>query len=188
MYKGRSASMQRGAARRDREVMSKEDFYKGIKIVLTRAERAHFEIGLNDKFALLDQLEPWVRTFARNGFRKPKDVARLLNNAGVTTACGAKWTPRLAWFLLGFLFDEMTKRERLARARKVASEGQLIGTSSGKQFRGAVTPNQKNSQPITPVGTPRLRTPLTAEEIAKRLAVLGRVKQRNQRGMRKGKF
>src|SRR5262245_28224443 len=103
MYKGRSQSMQRGAHHRDRTVMSKEDFYKGIKIVLTKAERAHFEVGSSDKFALLDRVEPAVRTFARNGFRKPKDVARLLNKAGVTTACGAKWTPRLAWFLLDFL-------------------------------------------------------------------------------------
>ena len=100
MYKTRSESMQRGAGRRDREVLSKQDFHKGIKIVLTKAERAHFEIGSNNKFALLNRVEPLVRSFARNGFRKPKDAARLLNKVGVTTARGAKWTPRLAWFLL----------------------------------------------------------------------------------------
>src|SRR5262245_44716614 len=53
-------------------------------------------MGSNDKFALLDRLEPAVRNFAPNGFRKPKDVARLLNKASTSTACRAKWTPRLA--------------------------------------------------------------------------------------------
>jgi hypothetical protein len=174
MYKGRSASMQRGASSRDREVMSKEDFYKGIKIVLTKAERVHFEMGSNDKFTLLDKVEPAVRSYARNGFRRPKDVARLLNKAGVTTACGAKWTPRLAWFLLGFLFDEDTRRKRLARSRKMASEAQLTEPSSGARRKGPAAPRK---QPMIIAANP-----LTNEEIARRLAVLGRVRGPNKAG------
>lgn len=174
MYKGRSESMQRGANRREREVMSKEEFYSGIKIVLTQAERAHFESGSNDKFAFLDRLEPTIRNFAKNGFRKPKDVARLLNKAGWTTACGAQWTPRLAWFLLGFLFDEKTKKERLAKARRVVSERDIRvppPEAPRKAAPGsAITPAKRLSPP-----SQGARAPLNAEEIARRLAVVRRV-------------
>jgi hypothetical protein len=127
--------MQRGAPKRDCDAFSKEEFYAGIKIVLTREEQAHFELGTLDKASFLDRIEPHVRSFAKNGFRKPKEVAYLLNKGGIKTACGGTWNPRLAWFLLGFLFSA---ERRNSRVRASSAVGRLPHrtvalSSSGRQ-------------------------------------------------------
>jgi hypothetical protein len=105
MHKGKSKSMQRGAVVRDRTFMSKEEFYSGTRIELTEAEVKHFHFGSNDVATFVDRLEPTIRLYAKNGFRKPADVSRLLNKENKRTACGEAWTPRLTWFLLKLLFD-----------------------------------------------------------------------------------
>jgi hypothetical protein len=111
MYKSRSASMQRGTHRHDRDANLEEVYTKEAGPVLSKYERAHFQFGDRDKNSLLEHVGPLVRAYAKDGYRKPRDVSRLLNKDGVTTACGAKWTPRLAWFLLGFLFEEPNKNK-----------------------------------------------------------------------------
>jgi hypothetical protein len=93
MYKSRSQSMQRGAHKRDRKPMSKEAFYEQTEIVLTEEETAHFHFDAIGRSLLLDRLRPVIYGYAKNGFRKPRDVARLLNKAGLTTACGAHGAP-----------------------------------------------------------------------------------------------
>jgi len=65
-------------------------------------------------------LDSLVAQMAKNGFRKPADVARLLNQQGVKTACGNKWTPRLAIFLLDQLY-EAKKSRRVEKPPKVAA-------------------------------------------------------------------
>jgi len=109
MHKGRSASMQRGAAIRDDQKLPKEEYQAQTRISMSKAELGHFECGATSKSDVLDALRPHIKIMARNGFRKPRDVARLLNKQGIKTASGAPWSPRLAWFLLNFLFDENAK-------------------------------------------------------------------------------
>lgn len=109
MHKGKSKSMQRGAVVRDRTFVSKEEFYSGTRIELTEAEVQHFHFGTNDVVSFTDQIEPTIRLYAKNGFRKPSDVSRLLNKEHKRTACGEAWTPRLTWFLLKLLFNSDAK-------------------------------------------------------------------------------
>jgi hypothetical protein len=113
MYKNRSRSQQRGTHYRDDEPLGPIV----EKSVLAKAEEAHFALGTSRHDAWLDSIEPTVRAFARNDFRKPIAVSRLLNKQRIGTAIGQPWTPRLAWFLLGFLFSD----ERQLRKKDLAA-------------------------------------------------------------------
>jgi hypothetical protein len=150
--------MQRGTRIHDRDLSLVEIYTKETRPVLSKHERAHFEFGHRDKSSLLDRVRPLVRAYAKAGKRKPRDVSRLLNRDGITTACGAKWTPRLAWFLLSFLFEEPKKT-------KLNIRGVVRATSPN-------TLKRANSKPVLS------RAPLSTEEIAKRLAALGRIVRR----------
>jgi hypothetical protein len=167
MHKGKSKSMQRGAVVGDRTFMSKEDFYSGTKIELTEAEVKHFHFGTNDVATFVDHIEPTIRVYAKNGFRKPADVSRLLNKENKRTACGEGWTPRLAWFLLKLLFDSDAKpKHQLAQKTEIAEPPRKtrILRSLTKQPENASLVAAKSSE-----------NRLTADEIAKRLSSLGRI-------------
>lgn len=112
MHKGKSKSMQRGAIVRDRTYLSKEEFYAGTTVELTEAEVKHFHFGENDVASFVDRLEPTVRLYVKNGFRRPVDVSRLLNKEQKRTACGEQWSPRLTWFLLKLMFGSSVKPNR----------------------------------------------------------------------------
>ena len=150
MYKGRSASYQRGMGKSDYGPITAADLARFTKTKISKEELDHFGFGSRTREVVLTELEPLLRGYAKNGFKTPKDVARLLNKAGVKTACGEQWTPQLAWFLLGFLFERREKR----RAEMA----------------------QPKPLPIKkPVLVTDVRVPLTAEEMARRLSALGRV-------------
>ena len=78
---------------------------KQKKLQLAPSELTHFEFGAATWAIKSVALVPIVRLYARNGFRKPTDVSRLLNQNQVRTACGAPWTPRLAAILLNLIFS-----------------------------------------------------------------------------------
>lgn len=115
---------------------------------ISAAQLVHFSFGGRSKDRVLDDLEPMVWKLAENGFRKPADVARMLNKQGIKTACGERWTSQLAWFLLDFLFARR-------RQRKVASP-----------------PTALHQPASTPLAS---KQPLTAEEIKRRLSGFGRI-------------
>lgn len=117
------------------------------KKAISAAELVHFSFGGRSKDRVLDDLEPIVWKLAENGFRKPADVARLLNKQGVKTACGEQWSTQLAWHLLDLLFERRRQR-RAARPSKA---------------------------PTAPRTTSTSKVPLSSEEIARRLSALGRV-------------
>lgn len=123
--------MQRGTQRHDRDKELVEVYTKEAGPVLSKYERAHFQFGDRDKRSLLEHVAPLVRAYAKDGYRKPRDVSRLLNKNGVATACGAKWTPRLAWFLLGFLFEEPKKNKLKNNKPK---NNAVVRTQSYKQI------------------------------------------------------
>lgn len=164
MYKGKSRSMQRGGTAHDRSYMDKNDFYSGTKIELTEAEVNHFHFGANDVASFTAELEPIIRVYAKNGFRKPADVSRLLNKDNRLTACGDPWTPRLAWFLLKLMFESPSNESHRSVGKKRAAR-----LPSG--FRTATARAESTSARTGPV------PPLTKEEIAKRLSAIGRVKR-----------
>lgn len=99
MYKSRSRSVQNGAGYKDREKVDLAELYKERPPALTRRERTQFEFGSMDLSRFIAKLSPIVRELGRGGFRKPKDVARQLNNLGVKTATGEPWSPRLVFFV-----------------------------------------------------------------------------------------
>lgn len=157
MHKRRSASYQRGMGRSDSPPLTEADRANFKKTTISSEEMSHFSIGDRTRDLLLDEVEPLLRVYAVNGFKSPKDVSRLLNKAGVKTARGEPWTPQLAWFLLEMLFQRRKKR-RLAKAA-------IPGRPVPKTLPKPVRPNA--DQPD--------QSPLTAEEMARRLSVLGRI-------------
>lgn len=104
MFKARSRSMQRGTQVRDGDSSGPVSAYEGIVPIFSTADEPHFEHGSISREVLAVRLQPAVVSLAKNGFRKPAEVAPLLNRFGFTTACGAPWTPRLVWFLLKEIF------------------------------------------------------------------------------------
>lgn len=118
------------------------------KTPISKQELVHFSFGGRSKDRVLDDLEPVVWKLAENGFRKPADVARLLNKQGIRTACGELWTSQLAWFLLDFLFER--RRSRKAAMKPEAARKPVASPSASKE-------------------------PLSTDEIARRLSALGRI-------------
>ena len=86
--------MQRGSSYRDQEKVELGELYRDHPPALTRLERSNFEFGAIGLQRFIVELAPVVRQLSKAGFRKPKDVARLLNKKAVLTASGARWTPR----------------------------------------------------------------------------------------------
>lgn len=159
MYKGRSASMQRGAGYRKTEQVDMAVLYAEMPPALTKNERTHFELGNKDATTFVDRIRPSILDLVKAGFRKPRDVSRLLNKQRVTTARGAQWTPRLAWFLLCLIFDGQLPRQM---------------PQSGSRLIVPKPVNRRNPLP-DPTPSSRQSQPLTDEEVARRLANLGRV-------------
>lgn len=107
--KGKVRSMQRGAlVRPSRE--RDDGKYPGLKIQMTKGEYPNFEFGQQTLDVTINRLQPLVRSYAKAGFRKPVDVARLLNKAGEKTACGQPWSPRLVALLLSRMFTGSFER------------------------------------------------------------------------------
>lgn len=157
--------MQRGSSCRDREKVELGALYKDHPPALTRQERSNFEFGAIELQGFIVELAPVVRQLSKAGFRKPKDVARLLNKKSILTASGARWTPRLAHFLLSFVFDGEVQRQ-------TDQSGKLL------KLPKTMPPDVKSSsnalnRPTAPAFT---HTLLTTSEMAKRLEALGRVK------------
>ncbi|TIM38176.1 hypothetical protein [Mesorhizobium sp.] len=122
---------------------------------MTEAETAHFHGPKTNVAQLCDRLGPVVKSYARSGTRKPRDVAVRLNKDGHKTAIGAPWTPRLVHFLLALVFSDTSGR-------------------AGKDAPPA--PPSPRSQPRVD----RSREPLTQADIASRLSALGRVTVRGK--------
>ncbi|RWP31942.1 hypothetical protein [Mesorhizobium sp.] len=120
------------------------------KYDMTTAEMVHYHSKKISVADFCDKLEPIVKTYARAGTRKPRDVAARLNADGHRTANGSRWTPRLTHFLLGLIFLEPTSPE----------------TKRGSIAPLTTTPGEQ---------APTDKTPLTQTEMARRLSALGRV-------------
>jgi hypothetical protein len=138
---------------RERE---KSGAFRKSKFDMQQSEMVHFDSGMVTFEELFRVLEPVVKRLAREGTRKPKDVAPRLNSLGHRTAAGSKWTSRLVYFLLALVFNktipEETQRNKTHRNQKVASKP---------------TPQKQISKSLT--------DPLTKENIAERLTSLGKV-------------
>ena len=120
---------------------------------MTTAEMVHYHTESVTIAELCAKLAPVVKTYAREGTRRPRDVSMRLNFDGHRTASGARWTPRLTRFLLGLIFLEP----------KVQNHRQNRQTKSTKIQANRATASRREDGP------------LTQEELARRLSVLGRV-------------
>ncbi|TPK87010.1 hypothetical protein FJ936_06585 [Mesorhizobium sp. B2-4-13] len=120
---------------------------------MTEAETIHFHGPKINVAQICDLLGPVVKSYARSGIRKPRDVVVHLNKDGYKTAAGAPWTPRLVHFLLALVFSDTSGR---------------IGKEP--------TPPLLRAQPFADHDT----GPLTQENIASRLSALGRVTLRGK--------
>jgi hypothetical protein len=169
MYKTRSRSMQNGSHHYDRESIDLGELYKEHPPALTKEERAQFEFGAVNLKSFISRLSPVVRELSKAGFRKPKDVARLLNKKGIYTATGAPWTPRLAYFLLSLVFDGKVAREMQSGATLQIPKD--IGAYKPSSSTPPKSSNRKASW--SPKGT----SALTTNEIANRLEALRRAKR-----------
>lgn len=162
MYKGKSQSMQRGAALSDRDFVSAQELYENGKIALTRAEKRHFEFGAVTVAALFARTVPRIMHYNANGFKKPGDIAKLLNEEDVRTACGERWTRRLVWFLLSFVYGSQPE----------AGEEIIAQRPKGKLGK-AVNAVRAPGSPAWDVTSANARNiPLTGAELARRRAAL----------------
>jgi hypothetical protein len=121
---------------------------------MTKAEMVHFD---NKRVALADlfrKLEPVIKKYAREGTRKPKDVTLRLNADGFRTADGAKWTPRLVYFLLALMFND---------------------TPSPKNHEPETAAQKRAANGRPPAPAKSESSPLSLDEIAARLSRLGKV-------------
>lgn len=152
MYKSRSKSMQRGADYHSNRSGPHEPI-PPIVPVMRDQEKLHFGIGDDGIAAFVEKLRPIVISLARGGYRKPRDVSRLLNKNGIKTFAGHNWNPRLASFLLSFMFDEkFAKKKPLKAPRKPAPATPVRQSTAGRSSMS--------------------RTPLSKNEIERRAAAL----------------
>lgn len=114
---------------------------------LTSGEMKHFHSAQINVAELCSRLEPTIKAYARQGTRKPRDVAPRLNQDGHRTAIGSQWTPRLVFFLLKLIFNNPPEPERQS--------------------------HRHNSSTTT--ASPLTHATFTKDEIARRLEALGRV-------------
>ncbi|MGR9134766.1 hypothetical protein [Rhizobium leguminosarum] len=126
----------------------------GSKHDMSEAEMMHFNSKKVTIADLFGKLEPVVKAYAREGTRKPRDVAVRLNANGYKTASGSKWTPRLAHFLLGLMFNDKPTP---------ATSGIAHGGT-----RQRANP-KRNAAPSATSGN------MSADEIASRLSRLGKI-------------
>jgi hypothetical protein len=169
MYKSRSESMQRGSQIRDGKRMSKEAFFSQTNITMAKDEVAHFQLAAVGLDQFIEALRPIVRSAAKNGFRKPSDVSRLLNKWKVTTACGSQWSPRLTWFLLRFLFDAKARLPQQDETRRKRLKTKNTKPVPVRRIKEAHRPKSTASSNAAPP------TKLTRDEMAARLELVGRV-------------
>jgi hypothetical protein len=165
---------ERGFHKPESASVRKNTFYEKNNVPITKDELVHFQregMTIDDFF---ETLWPVVREFAKNGIWKPLDVLDLLNKYNLTTACWSKWTPRLTWFLLKYLFEKKARppqRDETQRRPINMSHAEVAGTAL-PSVRPMLEPNRP--VPVAPaVVVPR--NSLTRDDVATRLASLGRV-------------
>lgn len=118
---------------------------------ITQAEIAHFHSVKTSVVDMCDKFDPIVKSYARTGTRKPRDVAVRLNSEGYRTATGAHWTPRLSHFLLGLIFTEATSQKSVKQPLPKPVSASHSETKQGES------------------------TPLTQADLIDRLSAMGRV-------------
>ncbi|UES36822.1 hypothetical protein [Roseibium aggregatum] len=164
--KPRKSAQRKEKPGRDRSKLGRDRDKPGgspqSKFDMQKSEMVHFESGAVTFEQLYRRMEPVVKQLAREGTRKPKDVAPRLNFLGFRTADGSKWTPRLVYFLLALMFNDATSEE-------------LRRNNAGKRQKAPARPTSQNR---TVKGSAE---PLTKESIAERLANLGTVSIKGKR-------
>jgi hypothetical protein len=123
------------------------------KYDMTEAEVAHFHFDKINVADMCDKFGPIVKSYARSGSCKPRDVAVRLNAERHKTAFGASWTPRLTHLLLGLIFSapapgKHPENKPSRPAPKVRSKSESLQSST---------------------------SPMTQADIVSRLSALGRV-------------
>jgi hypothetical protein len=119
---------------------------------LTEGEVAHFGADPTTLSKLLERYAPLIKRYAREGTRKPADVATRLRAEGYRTMAKGEWSTRLSFFLLKLLFDDPAPQQ--ANIREPS-------TSRSTSTRPPMAPS--NSE----------------EDIATKLSRLGRVTRRD---------
>ncbi len=114
---------------------------------MTKKEMSHFHSKQKSVQQLCDQLLPIIRSYAKIGIRKPRQVAEMLNKQGHRTVLGDRWTPRLTYFLLGLVFMPGEK-------------------PAPRKSTAAVRPANQRQEPAGP---------MTMSDMVERLSKIGRV-------------
>ncbi|WP_339109169.1 hypothetical protein [Thioclava sp. GXIMD4216] len=118
--------------------MTNAELYAKSPPLLTDQEQAHFKFGDRsiDNFFL--GLSDVLKACYRNG-HGAADVSKVLNARGARTACGAQWTPRLAWFLMKtwrtvHLREQKREAER-RQAERFSSQGTAKHDALGRAIQ-----------------------------------------------------
>jgi hypothetical protein len=140
---------------------------------MRRDERRHFGNGLQ----LIPTLAQTVRTLATQGVRKPADVATALNASNKLTLAQERWTPRLAWLLLGFTFnpspdgDEATQDEvserKASDERKAAAASTMAAAATKRSQAPEIQSDKPKAGDTLNRVTVRSNPAVTPAEVAK---------------------
>jgi hypothetical protein len=157
--------MQRGALKRDRAPASKEPDYAKVAPQLRDEDRVHLGLTEAATEKLKHMLTEKIRGYARAGFRKPADVARLLNKEAIRTAAGSEWNPRLVYFLLQRIFADSPRPARQPQPTQPTSK--LQDQNKFDQVREKL----RKKRPIETPAAPKEVIVIRKEKPAKRIKV-----------------
>lgn len=130
--KSKVRSMQRGALlRSDEAPVTNADLYRKSPPLLTIAEQSHFKFGNRSVDDLFLEVSDILLACHRSRLAAA-EVGKILNKQGLKTACGATWTPRLAWFLMRTWRTIHVQNKQLERQKRQALKQTKTLAQAGK--------------------------------------------------------
>ncbi len=102
--KSKIRSMQRGAAKRDRNPSpTSREIYAKHPPKISSADRPHLDFIKYGRMERVSRIVMVIDAARRNGIGNAANIAAILNKTRTYTAIGERWTPRLAWFAVSAL-------------------------------------------------------------------------------------
>ena len=129
------------------------------------SENRHFQYAEMTRKKFEGEFAPVLKNFTRKGVVGPKVVSHYLNATGRKTACGAAWTPRLAFFLISFLNAPLEKTPKPKKGSRIHRKTRLSPTHA----RNNATKLKKHWRRITEGAE------ISTDDLVSKLSRLGRV-------------
>ena len=156
------------------------------------SEKRHFTFGHRSEVEVQDELRSLLVSFAKRGIVGPNLVSHYLNATERTTAFGAQWTPRMAFFLISLsgVSQEKPSKQKISRGAggsekrgpdkkrsKAKGRHKSRPQSSKRSFKKASSKHFRGSEGRASSALPRLSNDV--DDWAQMLSRLGRVSRKD---------